>query len=42
MRYKDTDNLLQKLQDSVIDPAEARASRIAESLARSEAAILGR
>ncbi len=36
VRYRDTDELLHKLQASVIEPAEARASRLAESITRSE------
>lgn len=42
VRYRDIDHLLQTLQASVITPAEARASRIAASIAKSEAVILGR
>jgi len=41
VRYKDVDDLLQKLLSSVIEPAEARASRSAEALARSEAILRG-
>jgi uncharacterized protein YjbI with pentapeptide repeats len=42
VRYKDTDHLLQILEESIINPAETRASRIAASIAKSEATILGR
>jgi uncharacterized protein YjbI with pentapeptide repeats len=41
VRYKSIDDLLQKLQPSIIEPAEARASRIAESIARAEAFLTG-
>ena len=41
VRYESVDDLLQKLQPLVIDPAEARASRIAESIARSEDLLRG-
>jgi hypothetical protein len=39
VRYASVDDLLRKLQSSVVEPAEARASRIAESIARSEATL---
>jgi uncharacterized protein YjbI with pentapeptide repeats len=41
VRYKNVDDLLQKLQPSVIEPAEAVVSRIEESIARSEALLRG-
>jgi uncharacterized protein YjbI with pentapeptide repeats len=42
VRYQGIDDLLQKLVPSVIVPAEERASRIAESIAKSEAILRGR
>jgi uncharacterized protein YjbI with pentapeptide repeats len=39
VRYKDVDHLVETLDESVIDPAEALASRIAASIARSEAIL---
>lgn len=42
VRYESIDDLLQKLKSSIIEPAEAHASRIAQSIARSEAILRGR
>lgn len=39
VRYRDIDDLLQKIQTSIIGPAEERVRRIAESIARSEAIL---
>lgn len=39
VRYGDIDDLLQKIQPSIIRPAEERVRRIAESLSRSEAIL---
>ncbi|HSU84562.1 MAG TPA: hypothetical protein VLR69_19265, partial [Thermoanaerobaculia bacterium] len=41
VRYQNNDDLLQKVQPLIIGPAEERARRIAESIARSEAILLG-
>ena len=41
VRYKHIDDLLRKVQSSIIEPAEERVRRIAESIARSEAILLG-
>lgn len=41
IRYDDTDDLLAKLDDHVITPAEAEANRIADKIARAEAALRG-
>lgn len=41
VRYQHIDDLLQKLQLSIIEPAEERVRRIAEGIAKSEAILLG-
>ncbi len=41
VRYKDIDDLRQKVQPSIIEPAESLVRRIAEGIAKSEAILLG-
>jgi hypothetical protein len=41
VRYQHADDLRQKVRVSIIEPAEERVRRIAESIARSEAILLG-
>jgi hypothetical protein len=41
VRYKHADDLLQKVELSIIQPAEESVRRIAESIARAEAILLG-
>lgn len=41
VRYQHVDDLLQKVQSSIIQPAEEHVRRIAEGIARSEAILLG-
>lgn len=41
MRYDDVDDLVARLQDEIIAPAEAQAERIASDIARAEARLRG-
>lgn len=41
VRYKDRDDLIKKVQSSIIQPGEERSRRIAESVARAEAILRG-